>query len=145
MRVAVPARTDVARRQSPAVFRAAFGEWFVSGFAYRRRELLPRGRRELQTARRRLVREVRRRDRSFRLLSARATRAAGAPAVELVGDQVLSKSRLRTRSLHVYRGNAEYVLEMVAPVGRYAGLDRVFDRVAASLRVTGKVRPRKKR
>ena len=36
----------------------------------------------------------------------------GARAVELVGDQRLSKGRLRTRSLHVYKGKAEYVIEM---------------------------------
>lgn len=141
MTVSLPVATQVTKRGGSSLFRATFADWFVSGFAYRRREQLPRNRDDLRTARRRLVAEVRRRDRRFKLVSARVTRSHGSPAVEVVGDQVLSKRRLRTRSLHVYKGRGEYVLEMSAPVAEFATLDgRVFDRVARSLRVTGKPR-----
>jgi hypothetical protein len=142
MRVGAPAGATVDERTAPGVFRMSYADWFISGFAYRRREQLPRSSRELRAARTRLVREVRRRDRSYRLVGARLTRAAGAPAIELVGDQVLSKSRLRTRSVHVYKGRAEYVLEMVAPARSFDLLDDTFDRVAASLRVSGRVQRR---
>jgi hypothetical protein len=65
----------------------------------------------------------------------------GAPAVDLVGEQVLSKRRLRTHSVHVYEGRGEYVLELAAPPSKFRPLDRdVFRRVVRSLRVTGKVR-----
>jgi hypothetical protein len=141
MGVKVPTEMTVRQRRRPALFSAVRADWFVSGFAYRRREQLPRNRRELAAARRRLEREVRRRDRSFRLLSARATRVQGAPAVDLVGEQVLSKRRLRTHSVHVYEGRGEYVLELAAPPSKFRPLDRdVFRRVVRSLRVTGKVR-----
>jgi hypothetical protein len=141
MTVRVPRALAVRRRRAPALFSAVVADWFVSGFAYRRREQLPRDRRELAAARRRLVREIRRRDRSFRLMSARETRVARSPAVELVGDQVLSKRRLRTHSVHVYRGRGEYVLELAAPPHEFEPLDRaVFRRALRSLRVNGKVR-----
>jgi hypothetical protein len=141
MTVSLPRSTVVVKRNSPGVFRGTFGRWYVSGLAYARKEQLPRSRKELRAARRRLVAEVRRRDRSFKLVSASTTRSHGSPAIELVGDQELDKRRLRIRSLHVYKGRAEYVLEMGAPIGDFGTVDRnVFDRVAGSLRVTGRPR-----
>ena len=57
-----------------------------------------------------------------------------------------SRARLRTRSLHVYKGNAEYVIELVAPVGLFGELQpRVFDPVVKSVRVTGKIPAPKRR
>jgi hypothetical protein len=141
MTVSLPGPSLVVKRKSPAVFRATFGESYVSGLAYARKEQLPRSQKELRAAQRRLVAEVRRRAPSFKLVSASITRSHGSPAVEVVGNQVLDKRRLRTRSLHVYKGRAEYVLEMAAPVGEFGTVDRnVFDRVAGSLRVTGQPR-----
>ena len=141
MTLSLPRATVVVKGKSPGVFRATFGEWYVAGLAYRRKEQLPRTRRQLRAARRRLVAEVRRRDSKFKLVSATITRSHGSPAVEVVGDQVLDNRTLRTRSLHVYKGRAEYVLEMAAPGGQFATVDReVFDPVARSLRVTGKPR-----
>ena len=64
----------------------------------------PRTPGELRTARRRLLAEVRGRDRDFELVAAELTRSNGSPAVEVVGDQVLDKRRLPTRSVHVYQG-----------------------------------------
>jgi hypothetical protein len=137
--LSLPKALRVADRKSPGVFRATLAEWYVSGLAYKRKEQLPRNNRELRAARRRLVREVRRRDRTFKLVSATTTRVDGSRAVQIVGDQELSERRLRVRSLHVYKGRAEYVLEMAAPVADFRTLDaNVFDRVARSLKVTGK-------
>jgi hypothetical protein len=140
----MPTEVGFTGRRPPSVFRAAAGTWSVSAIAYRRREQLPRDRAELEAARRRLVREARRRGRArrFRVIRSRAARVAGAPAVELVGDQTISRSRLRTRSVHVYKGRAEYVLELLAPVKEYPRANKVlFAPALRSLRVTGKVRP----
>lgn len=122
--LSVPRATDVRSRRAPQVFRATLDEAVVAAYAYRRREQLPRSGGELRAARRRLVREVRRREGAFRLLRAGTRRVAGARAVELVGDQTLSRRRYRTRSLHVFRGRGEYVLDMLAPVGQFRRLDR---------------------
>ena len=127
-------------RPAPGLFRGTYANWYVSGFAYRRREQLPRRKAELTAARRRLVRQIRRRDRRFKLVRARNTKVGGAQAIEIVGDQTISKSRLRTRSVHVYRGQAEYVVELVAPVALFNELQRgVFNRIVESIRVTGKI------
>jgi hypothetical protein len=141
LQLAVPERALVERSRRPGVFRATFGRWVVAGFAYRRREQLPRRRSQLEAARRRLVREVRRRDREFRLVRSRRVRVDGAPAVELLGDQTLSRARFRTRSLHVFRGAGEYVIEMLAPVRRFRGTERaVFGPLVRSLELSGRIR-----
>lgn len=125
----------------PGVFRGFAGEGFLSGFAYRRAEQLPRNRRELEAARRRLGRAAKRRSASFRLVRSRSTRVAGAPAIEMVGDQEISNGRLRTRSLHVFKRSAEYVFELAAPVGDFERLDAViFPLMRDTLKVSGRVR-----
>ena len=139
-RFRVPANVGLAPTPAPGVFRGAAGDAFLSGFAYRRAEQLPRNRRELAAARRRLIRAARKRSRSYRLRSSRTTRVDGARAVELVGEQRLSNGRLRTRSLHVYKGRAEYVIEVAASLREFAYLDRVVYRpLRRSLRLTGKI------
>jgi hypothetical protein len=134
----VPEVARVEPARPPGVVRASLADWFVSAFAYPRREQLPRTPAALDAAERRLVREVRRRHRRLRLVRSRPTRVSGAPALELVADQTLSRTRLRTLSLHVYKGSAEYVVEMVAPVAKFARLERrTFRRVVRSVKVTG--------
>jgi hypothetical protein len=141
----IPNRAALDPTRPPSVFRAALGESIVGTFAYRRREQLPRNARELQTARRRLVAEARRRagrDRRLRLIRSRATRVAGARAVELLADQTISRIRLRTRSLHVFKGRGEYVIDMLAPVRGFRRADRwFFAPLERSLRVTGRIQP----
>jgi hypothetical protein len=127
-------------RRPPGVFRSSLGESFIAAFAYRRAEQLPRNGGELEAARRRLVRQIQQRDAGFRLIRSRSTRAAGASAVEVVGDQRIAGVTLRTRSLHVYKGGGEYVLDMLSPVPQFAGMDRTyFTPAVRSLKVTGRV------
>lgn len=142
MAVSVPKRLLGTPRQQPSVFRGSLGNWSVGGFAYRRREQLPRDRTELEAARRRLVRQARGRGRRWRLIRSRVTRVARTPAVELVGNQTISRARLRTRSLHLYKGSAEYVIELLAPPREFRRADRVlFGPLLRSLKVTGKIKP----
>jgi hypothetical protein len=145
--VSVPADATVERRRYPGVFRVSVGEAFIAAFAYRRREQIPRRGAELRAARRRLVAQVHRRSRRFRLIRSRVTRAAKAPAIELLGDQTISRSRLRTRSLHVFKGRGEYVIDMLSPVQRFRADNRAFFApTIRSLRVTGRIkRPPRRR
>lgn len=143
MRFRHPVGVGLAPTEAPGIFRGAAGDAFLSGFAYRRAEQLPRNRRELAAARRRLVAATRGRSPSYRLRSARTTRVDGAPAVELLGDQSLSNGRLRTRSLHVYKGRVEYVLELAADAREFPRLDRaVYRPIRESLKLTGRIRRR---
>jgi hypothetical protein len=139
--VAVPQSVFLDRRARPEVFRLFLGQPVISMFAYRRRERIPHRPRELAAARRRLIREVKGRDPRFKLRSARLTEVANARAVELVGDQTISRGHLRTRSLHVYKGKAEYVIELLAPVADFARTDReVFRPLLRSLTLSGDVK-----
>jgi hypothetical protein len=141
MSLSLPRSVPVVRKSAPGVFKATSGEWLVSAFAYRRREQIPRDRTEVEQARRRLVAETRRRDRRYRLRRSRTMRLAGARAIELIGDQTISRARLRFRSLHVFKGNAEYVIELAAPPREVRAAGRLlFDPVVRSLRVTGRIR-----
>ncbi len=125
----------------PGVFRAGLGRPFVSAYAYNRRsEQVPRNARELRDARRRLVRATRRRDRGYRLVRSRTTKVDGARAVQLLGEQTLGRTRLRIRSLHVYRGAAEYVIEVAAPRRQFTRFDAaVTPVIERTLDVTGRV------
>jgi hypothetical protein len=138
--MSLPANYSVARRERPGVFRATLGEAFVSVFAYRRREQLPRSRRELRVARRRLVQAAKKRSRTYELRSARVGRFAGLRAVDLVGDQTISAGRLRTRSLHLFKGTVEYVIELLCPQARFESVEKgTIPRIARSLKLTGKL------
>jgi len=138
--VSVPTTASVQRTARPGVFRLFLGQPLVSMFAYRRKEEIPRRRKDLQVARRRLIKEVERRDPDYELGSSRLTELAGAKAIELVGDQTISRGRLRTRSVHVYKRDAEYVIELLAPPTEYERTSReVFEPLLDSLKLSGKV------
>jgi hypothetical protein len=142
----VPRAAVTERKPAPGVFRVSVGESFVSVFAYRRSEQLPRNRRDLEAARKRLVRETRSRSRGYRLVSSRLTRLRGAPAIELVGDQTIARAGLRTRSLHVFKGQGEFVLEMLAPERSFPESDRTFFApLLRSLRLSGRIEPAAKK
>ena len=132
----------VTRRSPPAVFRFSMPSGaVVSALAYTREEPVPSTPGELRQARRRLEDAVVARDPRFRTESARIIRMAGAPGVEVVGTQDLSGGRLKTRSVHLSKGSAEYVLELIAAKGSFATVDRsVFSPMLLTLEVTGRLR-----
>lgn len=139
LEVAVPRRMNVAPREVPGVFRASYGPSFVSAFAYRRAEQLPRTDAELATARQRLIAQARRREGSYRLARFQEGTVSGSRAIELLGDQTIGRTRMRIRSLHLFRGRGEYVIEMAAPQAAYERLEPTFDLIEASVRVTGRI------
>ena len=139
--LSVPRSVSVLSKRKPGVFKAAAAQWVIAAFAYRRREQLPRDRRELEQARRRLVRETGGRGRRYRLIRSRATRVAGARAVELLGDQTISRARMRFRSLHLFKGAGEYVIELAAPPREFrAAQSAFFGPAVRSLQVSGRIR-----
>jgi hypothetical protein len=141
--IELPTEAAPAFRRPPGVFRASLGQSFIAAYAYHRREQLPRNTGELHAAGSRLVAQIRKRGSRFRLVRSSATRAAGARAVEVVGDQRIAGGTFRTRSLHVYKGDGEYVLDMLAPVSDFPGMDRTFFSPAVrSLAVSGRVERR---
>jgi hypothetical protein len=139
--IELPRNIKVERTKAPGVFRGSLGDGLVSAFAYSRREQIPSDASALRAAKRRLEAAAKKRDSDFRLERSVTTRVAGASAVELLGEQTISRGRLRTRSLHVYKGRAEYVIELLAPRRTFGVLDRAISpTIRRSLRLTGQVR-----
>jgi len=139
--VSVPTTASVQRTARPGVFRLFLGQPLVSLFAYPRREEIPRRERDLRVARRRLVKEVKRRDPDYELRGTRLTEIGGAKAIELLGDQTISRGRLRTRSVHVYKRDAEYVIELLAPPAEFERTDaEIFEPLLQSLELSGEVK-----
>jgi hypothetical protein len=137
----VPKRAVLVERRYPGVARISMGQPLVATFAYAREEQIPRRKADLKAARRRLKKEVERRDPDFELRSASLTEVDGAKAIELVGDQTISRAKLRTRSLHVFKRKAEYVFELLVPVREFSRSDRLlFEPMLSSAQLTGKVK-----
>ena len=133
---------QVDRRRPPEVFRFALPSGaLVSALAYSRDEPVPETGAQLRDARRRLVAATRRRDPKFKLEASRVVRINGVSGVEITGTQSLSGGRLDTRSVHLFKGSAEYVFELIAERKDFAKADRaVFGPMLKTVLLTGRVR-----
>jgi hypothetical protein len=136
-----PRNWKLRPRTAPGVFELASGEALVTGWAYPREEPLPETDAQLDAAKGRLVDAIEARDGDFKVRSAAVSEVAGAPAIDVRGDQVIARRRLRTRSVHVFEGGVEYVIEALAPPADEALVDtRVLEPLLTSLRLEGEVR-----
>jgi hypothetical protein len=141
MRFRAPANWPRRPLKAPGVFSMQSADARVASFAYARSESLPRTSAQLAAASGRLIERVRTRDPSFQLERSRTLRVAGAPAIEILGAQTIARRRLETRSLHVFRGRVEYVVEALAPPADFELVDRrVLEPLLESLRLTGRIR-----
>jgi hypothetical protein len=135
-----PANWKLRRRDAPGVFELVSGGAIVAGWAYPREEPLPETEAELEGAKDRLVEAIKVRDPDYRVRNAAVTEVAGAPAIDVEGEQVLSRRDLRTRSVHVFLGDVEYVVEAIAPPQDYDLVERrVMDPLLDSLELEGEV------
>lgn len=131
----------LGRRKLPAAFELTSGVATIAGWAYAREEELPDSAAELETAKDRLVEAIEERDPEFEVRSAETTEVAGAPAVDIEGEQVIAERRLRTRSVHVYEGTVEYVIEALSPPEDYPLVNgRVLEPLVRSLELEGEIR-----
>jgi hypothetical protein len=122
----------------PAVFELTSGQATIAGWAYPREEDLPESDEQLEAAKGRLLDAIEDRDSDFQVASAETTDVAGAPAIEVRGEQVISKRRLATRSVHVFENGTEYVIEALEPpADRNLVETRVLEPLLDSLVVEG--------
>ena len=136
-----PSNWRIRSREAPGVFELTSGEVAIAGWAYDREEELPEPGEQLEAARRRLLEAIEERDPEFRVRSAETTEVGGAPAIDVLGDQVIAGRRLRTRSVHVFEGRVEYVIEALAPPADHALVDRrVLEPLLRSLELRGVIR-----
>ena len=135
-----PRNWRLRQRDAPGVFELVSGEAIIAGWAYPREEPLPDTDADLEAAKERLLDAIEERDPEYELQYVAITEVAGAPAIDITGEQVLSKRRLRTRSVHLFDGETEYVIEAIAPPADYKLVsDRVMTPLLDSLEVDGEV------
>lgn len=140
MSVAYPANWRLRRRTLPEVFELVSGPAVVAAWAYPREEPLPETDAELEGAKDRLIDAIEERDPGYELEQVAVTQVDGAPAVDVTGEQVLARRRLRTRSVHIFKGEVEYVIEALAPLGDFRLVDeRVLTPLLDSLDLVGEV------
>lgn len=112
------------------------GDAQIAVWRYPRTEPLPESRAQLDATRRSLIAQVRVRDATFRLTSARLIRKAGLRAVELVGVGTNQGARRSIRSLHAYGHKAEVVVDAFAPTKDFPRVDeQTFRPVLRSARL----------
>ena len=135
-----PRTWTTRRRESPGVFELVSGEAVVAGWAYTRVEPLPETAAQLEGARTRLIGAIKERDPDYRVDRAVVREVAGAPAIDVSGEQTVARQTLRTRSIHVFDGDVEYVIEAIAPPADYDVVERgVLTPLLNSLELTGEV------
>ena len=134
-----PANWRVRRRDAPGVFELVSGEAIIAGWAYPREEPLPETDAQLEAARNRLTLAIEARDPDYRILSGSfLTEVAGAPAIDISGEQVISKRALRTRSVHIFKDDTEYVIESISPSPDHSVVEqRVMEPLLDSLELEG--------
>ena len=136
-----PRNWQLREREAPGVFELVSGQAVVAGWAYPRTERLPETDEELEAARDRLVEAIEERDPDFELRSTAIRQVAGARAIVVRGEQVVSRRLLRTRSVHVYEGEVEYVIEALSPpLDHELVVTRVLAPLLESLELEGEVR-----
>lgn len=140
MSLTYPANWRLRGQDAPEVFELVSGEAVVAAWAYPREEPLPETDAQLEGAQDRLVEAIKERDPEYRVRRAFIDEVAGAPAIDIRGEQVLGKRELRTRSVHIFEGEVEYVIEAISPSPDHAFVDRrVLDPLLDSLELEGEV------
>ena len=135
-----PRNWTIRRGESPGVFELVSGEAIIAGWAYQREEPLPETDAELEGAKNRLRDAIHDRDPDYRIESAVIRELANAPAIDITGEQVVSRRTLRTRSVHVFKGDVEYVIEAIAPPADYDVVEQgVLVPLLGSLELTGEL------
>jgi hypothetical protein len=135
-----PANWRLRRSDAPGVFELLSGETVVAGWAYPREEPLPADEAELEAAKDRLVEAIEERDPEFRVDSVTVGDVGGAPSIDVRGAQALGGRELSTRSVHVFEGEVEYVIEALAPPADFDLVEQqVMAPLLASLELEGEV------
>ena len=132
-----PSTWSVLNGTAPKVAQIASGTAVASVFAYPRTDL-PQDRAGAEASRERLIASLKERDPSFDVEASRVRRVDGAVAVEIDGTGKIAGHRVRTKSVHVYKGAAEYVVDAYASPKAFKAADtEAFEPMLATLRVGG--------
>ncbi len=120
----------------PLLAKITSGRATIALWRYPRTEPLPTTRSDLEATRDSLVAAVKTRDPEYSVTSTRILRNGSRRGVEIIGTGSNSGFPRRARSVHLFAGGAEVVLDQYATPEQFATVDGdVFRDVARSLRV----------
>jgi hypothetical protein len=121
----------------PKVAQISSGRAVATVFAYPRTDL-PDDAAGVEASRQRLLVSLHERDPSFKVTSSRLRKVDGAEAVEITGSGHIAGRKVRTKSVHVYKGAAEYVIDAYArPKSFERAETEAFDPLLATIRLGG--------
>jgi hypothetical protein len=125
-----------AKGTPPLLATISAGRVTIAVWRYPRTEPLPSTPAELNTARDALIGAAQARDKTFKVVKAKGTRAARNPAVVVIADETVAGQPRRVRSTHVYAHGGEVVIDAFAPPRDYPKVeDDVFRKIVRSLRL----------
>src|SRR5207247_3087901 len=121
----------------PEVAQLSSGSSVATIDAYPRTDL-PLSSAGAEVSRQRLLRSLHERAPSFQVQGSRVIEVNGAPAVEIVGRGRIAGHAVRTKSVHVYKGAAEYVIDAYARPRSFQQADtEAFKPLLATIKLGG--------
>jgi hypothetical protein len=118
-----PSAWRITPGDPPLLATISSGLVTISIWRYPRNEALPQTQEELDVARDALVAAATARDKTFKVIKAKGTRAAHHPAVVIIGDETVAGQPRRVRSTHIYAESSEVVVDAFAPADQYAKVE----------------------
>jgi hypothetical protein len=132
-----PSSWTVSTGNPPVVAQISSGSAVATVYAYPRTDL-PQSSAGAEASRQRLLSSLQERAPSFEVQSSRVLEIDGAAAVEIVGRGRIAGHRVRTKSVHVYKGAAEYVIDAYArPRFFHRAETDAFDPLLATIHLGG--------
>lgn len=132
-----PSTWTVSSGGFPEVAQISSGKAVAAVYSYPRTDL-PGDEAGVEASRQRLLRSLRERAPGFEVDSSRITEVDDAPAVEIVGRGRVGGQRVMTRSVHVYKGAAEYVVDAYATPEAFERANTIaFEPLLATIRLAG--------
>jgi hypothetical protein len=130
----IPNNWSVVSGTGPLIVTINSGQATVALWRYPRSQPPPITVATLADARARLLAAARQRDRTLQLIRTRVARVFGWGVVQLNAIEQIGTERRRVRSLHLFAGHFELVLEEYAPVADFHAVDHaVFSPLSHSL------------
>jgi hypothetical protein len=127
------------RRQkgkAPLVYAVQTGQATLALWRYPRTEQLPTTHAALSDAKKALVKQIRKRDPTFKVTKAKLLHVGPKRAVQVLGTGAIAGNRRTIRSTHIYTERAEFVVDAYAPPTVFDRVDKqVFAPVLDSLQI----------
>ena len=132
-----PTSWSVTTAAPPEVARISSGGAVATIYAYPRTDI-PLSRAGVEAARQRLLRSLAERAPSFQVESSRLRKVDGAEAVEIIGHGKIAGHKVKTKSVHVYKGAAEYVIDAYSRPSLFRqAVIEAFDPLLATMTLGG--------